>query len=174
MTIYVGGKTAPLAANFNSAKVQFEAGVASLKSRLSAIQAHTDSAATARRAELRPLEAEISSLKSKLSEMQARIDSAVTARGQPPAESAAADSALIFGLFDAVGPYRKNGLFEIYGASLREGRSEPITVTEAQVEIEYADAWVIWSADYSPARDATHIEIEFVQTDRSLEPVFGN
>ncbi|UGY01388.1 hypothetical protein [Bradyrhizobium quebecense] len=67
----------------------------------------------------------------------------------------------VFALFDRVGPYRKNGLFEIYGASLRERRTGAIRVSEADLEITHDEAWVIWSPDYSPARDATHLEVDF-------------
>jgi hypothetical protein len=70
-------------------------------------------------------------------------------------------SAPVFALFDEVGPYRKNGLFEIYGGSLRERRSGPIRVSEADLEITHDEAWLIWSPDFSPARDATHLDVEF-------------
>jgi len=69
--------------------------------------------------------------------------------------------ASVLAMIDAVGPYRKNGLFEIYGGSFRERRSGPIQVTEAQFEISHDEGWLIWSPDDSPARDATHLSLEF-------------
>ena len=74
-----------------------------------------------------------------------------------------AEGVALFSLFDGVGPYRKNGLFEIYGASLRERRSGPITVTEADIEVSHAEAWVLWSPDSSAARTATGLEVKFVE-----------
>lgn len=70
-------------------------------------------------------------------------------------------SAPVFALLDQAGPYRKNGLFETYGGSLRERRSGPIRVSEADFEISHNEAWLIWSPDFSPARDATHLDVEF-------------
>ncbi len=67
----------------------------------------------------------------------------------------------VLSLFDGVGPYRKNGLFEEYGANLRERRSGAIKVSEADLEITNDEAWAIWSPDFSPARDATHLLMDF-------------
>ena len=64
-------------------------------------------------------------------------------------------------MLDAVGPYRKNGLLEIYGGDFRERRSGPISVSEADFEITHGQAWLIWSPDFTPARDATHLQIKF-------------
>lgn len=69
---------------------------------------------------------------------------------------------LVFGMFDAVGPYRKNGLFEIYGASLRERRQGPIHVSQAEIEVTNDEAWIIWAPDHTVARDATHLAFDFV------------
>jgi hypothetical protein len=69
--------------------------------------------------------------------------------------------AAVFAMIDAVGPYRKNGLFEVYGGSFRERRTGPIHVAEAQFEISHDEGWLIWSPDDSPAKDATHLSIEF-------------
>lgn len=82
-------------------------------------------------------------------------------------------SAPVFSLFDAVGPYRKNGLFEVYGGSFRERRSGPIHVNEADFEITHDDAWLIWSPDFSPARDATHLLVEFVVPPNAGKLNFG-
>jgi hypothetical protein len=75
----------------------------------------------------------------------------------------------VFSLFDGVGPYRKNGLFESYGLDLREQRSGPIKVTETQLKITADKSWVIWSPDFSPASDATHLTVEFAEV-----PTHGN
>lgn len=68
----------------------------------------------------------------------------------------------VFAMFDAVGPYRKNGLFEIYGASLRERRKGPIHVSQAEIEVTHDEAWAIWAPDHTVVRDATHLAIDFV------------
>ncbi len=73
----------------------------------------------------------------------------------------------VFSLFDGVGPYRKNGLLEVYGAALRERRNGPISVTEADLEISHDEAWTIWSPDFSPAQPATHLEVEFAELPKS-------
>jgi hypothetical protein len=80
--------------------------------------------------------------------------------GQFPGEYRGS-SVPVFGLFDAAGLYRKNGLVELYGADLRERRSGPIMVTEADLEIKQEDAWLLWSPDFSPAADATHLQVTF-------------
>ncbi|MFM9974436.1 MAG: hypothetical protein ACKVON_07670, partial [Beijerinckiaceae bacterium] len=49
--------------------------------------------------------------------------------------------AAVFAMIDAVGPYRKNGLYEVYGGSFRERRSGPIRVMEAQFEISHDEGW---------------------------------
>ena len=67
----------------------------------------------------------------------------------------------VIALFDGVGPYRKNGLLEEYGLDLRERRSGPIKVFEADLEIKLNDAWAIWSPDFSPAQAATDVVIDF-------------
>jgi hypothetical protein len=68
----------------------------------------------------------------------------------------------VFAMFDAVGPYRKNGLFEIYGANLRERRKGPIHVSQSEIEVTHDEAWAIWTPDHTSARDATHLVIDFV------------
>ena len=70
-------------------------------------------------------------------------------------------------LFDGVGPYRKNGLFETYGADFRERRDGPVHVTEAQLEIAYEDAWLFWSPDYDGSGDATALEVSFAEFPKS-------
>lgn len=70
-------------------------------------------------------------------------------------------------LFDGVGPYRKHGLFEIYGADLRERRDGPIHVTEAQLAIANDEAWVFWSPDYDGSGDATALEVSFAEFPKS-------
>ncbi len=69
----------------------------------------------------------------------------------------------VFGMFDAIGPYRKNGLFEIYGANLRERRQGPIRISQAEIEVSHDEAWAIWAPDHTVARDATHLAIDFVE-----------
>lgn len=81
----------------------------------------------------------------------------------PLASEYRGQSAPVFAMLDAVGPYRKNGLFEAYGGNFRERRSGPIRVTEADFEITHGEAWLIWSPDFSPARDATHLQVEFAE-----------
>jgi len=63
------------------------------------------------------------------------------------------------GLLDNVGLYQKNGLVEVYGASLRQRRSGPISVTESILETTHDRAWVFWWPDHSPVDDATHLRV---------------
>ncbi|OKO82966.1 hypothetical protein AC628_02705 [Bradyrhizobium sp. NAS96.2] len=79
----------------------------------------------------------------------------------PVASDYRGQGAPAFAMLDAVGPYRKNGLFEIYGGNFRERRSGPISVTEADFEITHGQAWLIWSPDFTPGKDATHLQIKF-------------
>jgi len=81
--------------------------------------------------------------------------------------------AAVLAMIDAVGPYRKNGLFEVYGGGFRERRSGPIRVTEAQFEISHDEGWLIWSPDDSPARDATHLSLEFAAAPTAGEITVG-
>ena len=119
-----------------------------------------------------------------LAKLRARLDAleALTLSGAVPAKIAAhlpavsdyrGHGALVLAMFDAVGPYRKNGLFETYGASLREHRTGPIQVGEADLEITHDEAWAIWSPDYSPASDATHLEIVFAAAPASGKLTIG-
>lgn len=75
----------------------------------------------------------------------------------------------VFAMFDAVGPYRKNGLFEIYGANLRERRKGPIQVSQSEIEVTHDEAWAIWAPDHTLVRDATHLVIDFIDM-----PQLGN
>lgn len=79
----------------------------------------------------------------------------------PVASDYRGQGAPVFAMLDAVGPYRKNGLFEIYGGNFRERRPGPISVSEADFEITHGQAWLIWSPDFTPAKDATHLQIKF-------------
>ncbi|MFM9975217.1 MAG: hypothetical protein ACKVON_11695 [Beijerinckiaceae bacterium] len=81
--------------------------------------------------------------------------------------------AAVFAMIDAVGPYRKNGLYEVYGGSFRERRSGPVRVMEAQFEISHDEGWLIWSPDDSPARDATHLSIEFAESPKAGKITVG-
>lgn len=83
------------------------------------------------------------------------------------------ESAPVFAMLDAAGPYRKNGLFEIYGGNFRERRSGPIRASEADFEITHDEAWLIWSPDFSPARDATHLQVEFASPPTSGRLTLG-
>ena len=109
------------------------------------------------------VERTISAINSKLHDL-ASIQSNAYDRaigGQDLTKSEAAMHEPVVAFFDGVGPYRKNGLLEEYGLDLRERRSGPIKVSEADLEIKLNDAWAIWSPDFSPAQGATDLMIDF-------------
>lgn len=76
-------------------------------------------------------------------------------------------------LFDGVGPYRKHGFFEVYGADFRERRDGPIHVTETQLAITNDEAWVFWSPDYDGSGDATALEVSFAELPKSGKLTVG-
>jgi len=69
----------------------------------------------------------------------------------------------VFSMFDGVDLYQKNGLTEIYGGALQQHRSGPIRVSHSALHVTHDRAFVFWSPDFSSARDATHVEIEFAR-----------
>ncbi len=85
----------------------------------------------------------------------------LSSRKFPSASDYEGRGAAVFSLFDGVGPFRKNGLFEMYGGSFRERHAGPIRVKSVELNITDNVAWIIWSPDYSPAADATHVELRF-------------
>lgn len=66
---------------------------------------------------------------------------------------------LLLPMFDGVGLYQKNGLVEVYGATLRMHAAGPIRIARSAVDVADDHAAVFWSPDYSPVRGATHVEV---------------
>ena len=62
-------------------------------------------------------------------------------------------------MFDGVSLYQKNGLVEVYGATLRPRAAGPVRIAHSELRVEDDHAYVFWSPDYSPARAATHVEV---------------
>lgn len=57
----------------------------------------------------------------------------------------------VYGLLDRVGLYQKNGLVEIYGASLQQQPAGPIRIAGSNLTIEHDQADLFWSPDHPPA-----------------------
>src|SRR4051812_44034732 len=65
--------------------------------------------------------------------------------------------AAVFSLFDRIGVYQKNGVFESFGATVRQRPAGPISIRETVVNVTHARALLFWRPDFAQAYGATAI-----------------
>ena len=67
----------------------------------------------------------------------------------------------VFSILDTVGLHHKNGLSEIYGASIRFRQAGPLEVSHTELQLTHDVAKLFWQPDYSPSVGATHLRVQF-------------
>lgn len=63
-------------------------------------------------------------------------------------------------MVDGADIYQKAGLVEVYGGSLAQSRTGPVSVTSAILTSEASRVWLAWTPDHVPVIDAEHIVLE--------------
>jgi len=63
-------------------------------------------------------------------------------------------------MIDGIDIYQKAGLVEVYGGTLAQTRTGPVSVTSATLTSETSRAWLAWTPDHVPVIDAEHLVVE--------------